>query len=86
MSFMPSCREVREQLTEYQEGAMPWHARLGMALHLCLCRACDGFRKNLLRLPRLSKQLLDVQPGTPGEAQQALAEVLKTLKLPHRHS
>lgn len=86
MSFMPSCREVREQLTEYHEGALPWSARLGMALHLFLCRACDDFRKNLLRLPRLSKALLEAQPGTPEEAKQSLEKVLRSLKAPPQQS
>lgn len=81
MKLMPSCREVREHLTEYAEGALPWRERLALRLHLLLCGACHAFFRSLSGLPGLARRLLvrtEEEPA-PVEAIQALEHVLRRL-------
>jgi hypothetical protein len=82
MSFIPSCPEVQQNLTEYLEGALPWRRRLGIWLHLLHCHVCDALRKALLALPALSKQILDTPKEAPREANEALLAVLDRLNRP----
>jgi len=80
MKLMPSCREVREHLTEYAEGALPWRERLAMRFHLLVCGACNAFFRGLQRLPGMARLIL-AQPDAPppDEAVKALEAVLRRL-------
>jgi len=78
--FIPSCQEVHADLTEFLEGALPWHRRLGMRLHLMICRACRALRRGLEALPRLSKRALEAPAQAPQEARAALAEALNRIR------
>jgi predicted anti-sigma-YlaC factor YlaD len=81
MKLLPSCREVREHLTEYSEGACPWWERLALRFHLLICGACNGFYHGLQALPKLVRRLLPpVDPVPPPEAVEALANVLRRLR------
>lgn len=82
MTLMPSCHEVQTNLTEYLEGALPWRRRLGMWLHLVLCRACAGVLRGLKALPWVGKASLQPPEAAPESAQQALAATLRRLKGP----
>jgi len=73
MTFMPTCREVQTELTDYVEGALPFRRRAGIWLHLLLCRVCAGFLRGLKALPGLSKVLLTPSKATPPAASEALA-------------
>ena len=75
MSFLPSCREVQTELTDYAEGALPLSRRLGIWLHLALCQVCAGFLRGLRVLPGLAKGLLAPPAKAPDAATQALALV-----------
>jgi anti-sigma factor ChrR (cupin superfamily) len=81
MTLLPTCREVRERLTEYAEGALTRRERLGLWLHLLVCPACAAFRRGLLALPRLAKDLLGPGAAAP-EAGTALREALRRLAGP----
>jgi anti-sigma factor ChrR (cupin superfamily) len=77
---MPSCREAREHLTEYAEGALSWRERLSLRLHLLLCGACNAFYRSLRGLPGLARLLLaHPEAPAPAEAVQALENVLRRL-------
>lgn len=82
MSFIPSCPEVQQNLTEYLESALPWRKRLGIWLHLLHCHVCDALRKALLALPIVSKQILEPPKEAPPEAVDALLAVMGKLKNP----
>jgi hypothetical protein len=80
MSLIPTCPEVHERLTEFLEGTLPPRQRLGIWLHLLICRACDALRAVLLALPGLSKRALEA-PTEPGpEAQDAFSQAMKRIK------
>jgi hypothetical protein len=79
MTFLPSCREVQSDLTEYAEGALPLTRKIGVWIHLRFCAACAGVLRGLKALPGLAKITL-APPGTPPEAaSRALAEVQAAL-------
>lgn len=80
MLLMPSCKEVRDNLTEYMEGKLPIHKRMGIRLHLMMCKMCDGLRQALLALPKAAKEILAPPQEAPQEATETLYRVLKNLK------
>lgn len=82
MTFMPTCREVQTELTDYIEGALPLRRRAGIWLHLLLCKVCAGFLRGLKTLPVLSKALLTPAKATPPAATEALAAVQAALAKP----
>jgi hypothetical protein len=79
MTLLPSCHEVQSQLTDYLEGALPLRRRLGLRLHLLLCRVCAGFLRGLRALPGLGKRTLAPPAEPPPDAAKVLAEVLAAL-------
>jgi anti-sigma factor ChrR (cupin superfamily) len=80
MLLMPPCSEVQANLTEYLEGALPWHRRLGIRVHLMLCHACSSLRNALAALPGFGKRALEA-PALPGhDAQDAFHLAMKRIK------
>lgn len=47
------CRDVSELATDYVEGAMSARQRLGMRVHLFLCRMCRTYMDQLAKTRRL---------------------------------
>jgi anti-sigma factor ChrR (cupin superfamily) len=80
MSLLPTCQQVQAELTEYAEGALPLPRRIGIWVHLLLCRVCAGFQRGLRALPGLAKRSLVPPEGPPQEATMALAAVQANLK------
>lgn len=80
MMLMPSCPEVRDNMTEYLEGTLPFSKRVGIRLHLMMCHACNALRKMLLRLPGLSKQALEAPSEAPPEAKQAYSLAMAKIR------
>lgn len=80
MKILPSCHEVQSELTEYAEGALPPSRRLGIWIHLLLCRACAGFLRGLEALPGLAKKALAPSAEVPESAAKALAQVQAALR------
>jgi hypothetical protein len=80
MSFLPSCHEVQTELTEYMEGTLPFTRRVGIWIHLLLCRVCAGFLRGLRALPVLAKTALAVPKQTSEAATKALALVQAALR------
>jgi anti-sigma factor RsiW len=79
MKLLPSCREVRERLTDHEEGALSWRERLSLRWHLFLCDACSEFLKGLRDLPRAVRAILDPERPEPPEAGRALEEALRRI-------
>ncbi|HLO68366.1 MAG TPA: zf-HC2 domain-containing protein [Holophaga sp.] len=78
--FIPSCPEVEEELTEYLEGAPPFRRRLGIRVHLLICRACDALRRVLEALPALGRKALEAPEAPAPEAREALAGALARIR------
>ena len=47
MRNFPSCREVRERLTDYTEGSLSLRERIALRFHLLICGACNAFFQGL---------------------------------------
>ncbi len=82
MMHLPTCREVQTELTEYAEGTLPPARRLGIWIHLLLCRVCAGVLRGLRALPRVAKASLAPPAEAPEAAAEALARVQATLRKP----
>jgi hypothetical protein len=80
MKLLPSCHEVQTELTEYAEGTLPLSRRLGIRLHLLLCKVCAGFLRGLQALPWVAKRSLTAPAEAPEVATAALAQVQALLR------
>jgi len=75
MTLLPSCKDVQTHLTEYAEGSLPLGRKIGIWIHLRLCKACAGFLRGMRALPGLAKRALAPPKETPEAAVKALADV-----------
>jgi anti-sigma factor RsiW len=82
MTFLPSCQDVQSHLTEYTEGSLPLGRRLGIWIHLQVCKACARFLRGLRALPGLAKRALSPPEEAPEAAVRALAGVKTALRKP----
>ncbi|NWJ41406.1 MAG: hypothetical protein HXX12_10590 [Geothrix sp.] len=82
MKLLPTCHDVQTELTEYAEGSLPLSRRIGIWIHLLLCRVCAGFLRGLEALPGFAKASLAPPPTAPEVAAEALARVQATLRKP----
>ncbi|QBQ54326.1 zf-HC2 domain-containing protein [Nitrosococcus wardiae] len=62
---MLSCREVTEQASDYLESTLPWQQRLGIRLHLFLCRHCRRYLRQLRAVTIAFRQM--PRPEIPEE-------------------
>ena len=79
MKLLPSCRETRERLTEYSEGALPVRERVLLWLHLLSCSACTAFFRGLLALPGVARFLTRPEEPPSREASEALSAALRRI-------
>ncbi len=82
MMFMPSCHEVQTDLTEYAEGSLPLSRKVGIWIHLLLCKVCAGFLRGMKALPGMAKRFLRPPDQAPEPAMKALSEALTALRKP----
>jgi anti-sigma factor ChrR (cupin superfamily) len=80
MKLLPSCHEVQTNLTEYAEGTLPFREKVGIWVHLLLCRVCAGVLRGLQAIPGIAKVSLAPGKEAPDAAFQALAKVQATLR------
>jgi len=86
MRNFPSCREVRERLTDYTEGSLSLRERIALRFHLLICGACNAFFQGLRQVPGVARLLLKPEDPAPAEAAEALAGALRKLGgHGHRH-
>jgi putative transcriptional regulator len=76
--FMPTCAEVVDLLTEYEEGALGPFNWLGLKLHLSLCPPCRAFLDSFERTPELLRKLWPEAPVVAAE--RALGGALAALR------
>jgi anti-sigma factor ChrR (cupin superfamily) len=76
MTFLPSCRETRERLTDYAEGALSVRERALLRMHLLICSACMAFFRGLLTVPGVARFLLTPDGSPSSEGAEALSAAL----------
>jgi anti-sigma factor ChrR (cupin superfamily) len=85
MMGLPSCQEVGASMTDYMEGALPLHKRLGIRIHLMMCDLCSGLYRRLDALSRHAKEMFVPPTTAPApEAKAALEGALAAIKKDHR--
>jgi len=80
MRLLPSCHDVQTHLTDYTEGVLPFRQRVGMWVHLLLCRVCAGLLRGIQALPDIAKRSLAPEKEAPDAALKALANVQTALR------
>ena len=75
MKLLPSCHDVQTHLTDYTEGALPLPQRLGIWVHLLMCRVCAAFLRGLETLPGMAKTSLAPPLEPSREVLDVLAQV-----------
>lgn len=70
---------MSELVTDYMDGALPWHVRLKARVHLLLCHACRRYFDQMRKTVRLLS-------GTPRRALRSEVEqrILNAVS-EHRH-
>ncbi len=56
---MLNCKEVSRLVSQSLDRKFPFWQRMGVWIHLSLCRLCRGFRKDLLNLRSAARQYAD---------------------------
>ena len=71
---MLSCKEVSRLVSESLDRKLPWRQRIGVWLHLMMCRLCFGFRKDMLRLREAARQHAEAVEDDADESQATLSD------------
>ena len=84
MFGMPSCQEAARLVSQSMEQKLPLIKRLGLWMHLSMCRMCKGFAGQLRLLQTAAKQHGESQSDTsltrttlPSEARQRIHHALE---------
>lgn len=56
MFGMPSCKEVSRLVSESMETRLPLRKRIGLWMHLSMCRLCKGFARQLHVIQTAAKE------------------------------
>ncbi|HEX5675384.1 MAG TPA: hypothetical protein VFX83_08385 [Azonexus sp.] len=79
MKWMPTCRETSELASRAMDERLPFAGRMGMRLHLAICRNCARFNQQLQDMRRLFRAETaadDDAPGLAPDARQRIASEL----------
>jgi len=84
---MLSCRDVTQLLSESMDASLPIGKRIGMRLHLLMCKFCSRYERQLLLIRETVRRLAatEEKPGeSPGEtlSEEAKERIRKSLRNP----
>ena len=71
---MLSCKEVSRLVSESLDHKLPFWKRVSVWIHLRLCRLCQGFRKDLLKIRDSARQHPNDIKMDASEPNSALSE------------
>jgi hypothetical protein len=80
---MLSCKDVTKLLSESMDASLPIGKRIGVRLHLLICRFCARYERQLLLIRETVRRLAATE-GIPGETLSAEARerIRKSLATP----
>ncbi len=71
---MLRCREVSRLVSESMEHELPLRQRLGVWMHLAMCRLCAGFARQLRLLRRAAHENPERLIADPAEPEPPLSQ------------
>ena len=69
---MLSCKDVTQLLSESMDASLPIGKRIGVRLHLLICKFCSRYERQLLLIRETARRLAAID-DTPGETLSAEA-------------
>jgi hypothetical protein len=74
---MLSCKDVTRLLSESMDASLPIGKRIGVRLHLFICKFCLRYKRQLLLIRETARRLAAIEdtPGLPTE--ELLSEEVK---------
>lgn len=54
--FRRTCKEATALMVAREDRPLPWGDRVGLWLHLAMCKACPGFERQMLTMRNAMKQ------------------------------
>lgn len=54
--FRRTCKEVTALMVAREDRQLPWADRVGLRLHLMVCKACPTFERQMLTMRHAMKQ------------------------------
>lgn len=60
---MLNCREITQRASGYLDGALPWHVRLEVRLHLMMCRFCREYVRQMTLVMQALRRLPGREPS-----------------------
>ena len=74
---MLSCKDVTKLLSESMDRSLPLGKRVGVRVHLLICRFCASYKRQLLLIREAARRIaaMEEKPGEPSG--QALSEQAK---------
>lgn len=56
MPFSRTCQEVAALVVAREDRPLGWSERLGLRLHMSICKACPGFERQILTMRQAMRQ------------------------------
>lgn len=82
--WMFSCKDVSQRISQSLDITLPLYERVGIWIHLTMCRYCLRFRSQLLLLRKMSGHMHDHPPeedtnsGLSREAKEKMKAVMRS--------
>jgi len=82
---MLSCKEVSELVSQSMDRKLPFWQRVGVRVHLMMCRFCAGFRKQLYLFREAARRNAEqtaqaTDPSAPTLSSESRERMRRTLK------
>jgi len=80
--WMFNCKEVTRMVSESLDRALPFYQRMGIRIHLMMCKFCTRYRRQLLilseaiRLKPIQGEEIELPISLPPEAKLRLKRLL----------
>ncbi|MFZ2224617.1 MAG: hypothetical protein WAV26_08005 [Candidatus Deferrimicrobium sp.] len=84
---MLSCKDVTQLISRSMDHSLPIGKRIGMRLHLLICKFCSRYERQLLLIRETVRGLVATEEkpgGSPGEtlSEEAKERIRKSLRTP----
>jgi len=71
---MLSCKDVTRLLSESMDRSLPLGKRIGVRMHLLICRFCARYERQLLLIRETVRRISATEGGPAGAAGETLSE------------